>query len=158
MITRQRYKILINLFKPVCAVIEIFRAPRRTRSWRLSRTGRRFGTTERPRACRHSRGAGRAVRYNAARQMPVFCAGARHARPRPPVRGASSGRLLRAEKTTAFPSPHNRSHPWRGDLNVLFPGCKIYKSFDRKLTDRGKAVLLNAILKICRAVIFFHLV
>ncbi len=27
-----------------------------------------------------------------------FCAGARHARPRPPVRGASAGRLRRAEK------------------------------------------------------------
>ncbi len=42
-------------------------------------------------------GGRRAVRSYSPWRMPWFCAGARAARPRPPVRGASAGRLHRAE-------------------------------------------------------------
>ncbi len=42
-------------------------------------------------------GRRRAVRSNAARAGPWFCAGCAYACPRPPVRGASFGRLRRAE-------------------------------------------------------------
>ncbi len=56
---------------------------------------------------------GRAVRSNSPWRMPWFCAGARAARPRPPVRGASYWSPPPGGKPSAPPAAHNRFHPWR---------------------------------------------
>ncbi len=52
-----------------------------------------------------------------------------HARPRPPVRGASAGRLRRAEKPSAPPAAHTASIPGAG--NIL--GIDEMKVVNRKV-------------------------